>query len=40
MLGGEMNLEHIAAHVEKNRVNPKPRSGQQEYLESIINTYL
>jgi xylose isomerase len=40
ILGGEMNLEHIAAHVEKNRVNPKPRSGQQEYLESIINTYL
>ncbi|HYM98128.1 MAG TPA: xylose isomerase, partial [Aestuariivirgaceae bacterium] len=37
MLGGKMNLEEIAAHVEKNHINPKPRSGRQEYLESIVN---
>lgn len=40
MLGGKMNLEQIAAHVEKNHINPKPRSGRQEYLESIVNNYL
>jgi xylose isomerase len=40
MLGGNMNLEQIAAHVEKNHINPKPRSGRQEYLESIVNNYL
>jgi xylose isomerase len=40
MLGGKMNLEQIALSVEKNRINPKPRSGQQEYLESIVNNYL
>jgi xylose isomerase len=35
-----MDLEQIAHHVEKNRINPKPRSGRQEYLESIVNNYL
>jgi xylose isomerase len=40
MLGGKMNLEQIAAYVEKSRINPKPRSGRQEYLESIVNNYL
>jgi xylose isomerase len=40
MLGGKMNLEQIALYAEKNRINPKPRSGQQEYLESIVNNYL
>jgi xylose isomerase len=40
MLAGKMDLEQIAHHVEKNRINPKPRSGRQEYLESIVNDYL
>lgn len=40
MLAGKMDLEQIAHHVEKNRINPKPRSGRQEYLESIVNNYL
>jgi xylose isomerase len=37
---GEMGLEQIAAHVEKSGIEPQPRSGRQEYLESILNDYL
>jgi xylose isomerase len=40
MLEGKMDLEEIARSVEKNRINPKPRSGRQEYLEGIVNRYL
>jgi xylose isomerase len=40
MLEGKMDLEQIALWVEKNRINPKPRSGRQEYLEGIVNKYL
>jgi xylose isomerase len=40
MLEGKMDLEQIALSVEKNRINPKPRSGRQEYLEGIVNKYL
>ena len=39
MLAGKMPLEAIAAHVEKNRINPEPVSGRQEYLEGLINRY-
>jgi xylose isomerase len=37
---GQMGLEQIADHVNKNRIDPQPRSGRQERLESIINDYL
>ena len=40
MLDGKMDLEQIALSVEKNRIDPKPRSGRQEYLEGIVNKYL
>jgi xylose isomerase len=40
MLSGKMGLEQIAQQVEKNRINPKPKSGRQEYLESILNRYV
>ena len=39
MLAGKMPLDAIAAHVEKNRINPEPVSGRQEYLEGLINRY-
>ena len=32
--------EQIAARVEKQNVNPQPRSGQQEYLENLINRFV
>jgi xylose isomerase len=40
MMQGQMGLEQIADHVNKNRIDPQPRSGRQERLESIINDYL
>ena len=40
MLAGKMGLEQIAQQVEKNKINPKPKSGRQEYLESILNRYV
>jgi xylose isomerase len=39
MLTGE-TLESIAARVEKNDVNPEPKSGRQELLENIVNRYV
>ena len=40
MLAGEMSLEDIAAMVEKENINPAPKSGRQEYLENIVNKYV
>lgn len=40
MLGGKRSLEQIAARVEKQNVNPQPRSGQQELLENLINRFV
>ncbi|MCD1633139.1 xylose isomerase [Martelella mediterranea] len=40
MLSGEMTLEDIAAMVEKDDINPEPKSGRQEYLENIVNKYV
>ncbi|WP_174804044.1 xylose isomerase [Martelella limonii] len=40
MLAGEMTLEEIAAMVEKEDINPLPKSGRQEYLENIVNKYV
>ena len=40
MLAGKRSLAEIAERVEKNGINPKPRSGGQEYLENIINRYV
>lgn len=40
MLSGKRSLEQIASRVEKQNVNPQPRSGQQEYLENLINRFV
>ena len=40
MLGGKRSLEQIAARVEKQNINPQPRSGQQEYLENLVNRFV
>jgi xylose isomerase len=40
MLGGKRSLEQIAARVEKQNLNPQPRSGQQEYYENLINRFV
>ncbi len=40
MLSGKRSLAEIAERVEAQGVNPKPRSGGQEYLENVINRYV
>jgi xylose isomerase len=40
IMQGQMGFEQIADYVEKNRIDPQPRSGRQEHLESILNDYL
>lgn len=40
ILSGKMSLDAIAAHVEKQKINPAPVSGKQEYLEGLINKYV
>ncbi len=40
MLAGKRSLEQIAAWVDKENINPQPRSGQQEYLENLINRFV
>jgi xylose isomerase len=40
MLSGKRSLEQIAARVEKQNINPQPRSGQQEYLENLVNRFV
>ncbi len=40
MLEGRESLDKIAARVLKSGLDPQPKSGRQEYLENIFNTYL
>ncbi len=40
MLNGKMSLEECAARVAKEKLDPQPRSGKQEYLENILNRYM
>ncbi len=40
MLAGKRSLSEVAERVEKKKINPKPRSGRQELLESIVNRYV
>ncbi len=40
MLSGKRSLTEIAERVEKKNINPQPRSGRQELLESIVNRYV
>src|SRR5690606_381636 len=40
ILEGKVSLADIAARVEKDNINPQPRSGQQEYLENLVNRFV
>ena len=40
MLNGELTLEMIAAQAESKEIDPIPRSGRQERLESLISAHL
>ena len=40
MLSGEMDLAEIYQNVKKRDINPRPKSGKQEYLENVVNRFL
>ena len=40
ILGGKLSLDDLASKVESEGINPQPRSGQQEYLENLINRFV
>ena len=40
MLAGTESLGAIAARVHAGGLEPQPRSGKQEYLEGLVNTYV
>jgi len=40
MLGGERSLADIAARVERDNIEPRPRSGRQEHFENLVNRYV
>ncbi len=40
MLAGKESLGAIAERVHRAGIEPEPRSGRQEYLETLLNTYL
>jgi len=40
ILAGKRSLADLAARVEKENINPDPRSGQQEYLENLVNRFV
>ena len=40
MLKGKESLDQIAARVHAKGIEPQPKSGRQEYLESLVNRYL
>jgi len=40
ILGGKRSLDDLAAWVHKGKVEPQPRSGKQEHLEALVNSYI
>ena len=40
MLAKGATLELIAARVAKEKIEPKPKSGRQEFYENLLNRYL
>jgi len=40
ILQGARSLADLAAQVEREKLNPQPRSGRQEYLENLINRFV
>jgi xylose isomerase len=39
ILAGKKNLDDLAAYVHEHDLEPQPRSGRQEYLESLVNRF-
>jgi xylose isomerase len=40
ILAGKRSLDDLSDYVLKKKIEPQPKSGKQEYLESLINEYL
>ena len=40
ILAGKLSLADIAGRVERDNLNPQPRSGRQEYLENLVNRFV
>ena len=40
MLSGKRSLAEIEDRVLKQKLNPQPVSGQQEYLENLVNRFV
>ncbi|HEY4162788.1 MAG TPA: xylose isomerase, partial [Dongiaceae bacterium] len=40
IMAGRRSLADLAAQAEQGKSDPRPRSGQQEYLENLVNSYL
>jgi len=40
MLAGKESLDKIAARVLQSGLDPQPKSGRQEYLEGVLNSYI
>ena len=40
ILAGRKSLAELADGVEKNGLDPQPRSGRQEWLENLVGRYL
>jgi len=40
ILDGDYGLADMASRVEKEGLNPEPRSGRQEYLENVVNRFV
>lgn len=40
ILAGKMDFESIARHVHESGIDPQPRSGRQEMLETIVNQHI
>jgi xylose isomerase len=40
ILAGRQSLAQLAARVEKSGLDPQPRSGKQERLEALVNSYI
>ena len=40
MLAGKRTLDEVAKRVVEKKIDPKPRSGRQEYLENLLNRFV
>jgi xylose isomerase len=40
IMAGKQSLSDLAALVDRTGLEPQPRSGRQEQLEALVNTYL